>query len=78
VYTTEIDGQLILFGQDASGPLQSDFLSDEKEYLDSLARILDLQADILLEGHFGVIETKQEVREFINDCITLPQQPCRC
>jgi glyoxylase-like metal-dependent hydrolase (beta-lactamase superfamily II) len=77
-YTTEIDGQLVLFGQDAQGPLHSDLLSDEKQYLDSLARLLNLQADLLLEGHFGVIETKQDVREFIENCITPSPQPCRC
>ena len=64
-YTTAIDGQLILFGQDVHGPIHSELLSDEKQYLDSLARLLDLQADLLLEGHFGVIETKEEVRAFI-------------
>jgi glyoxylase-like metal-dependent hydrolase (beta-lactamase superfamily II) len=64
-YTTEIEGQLILFGQDIHGPLHSEFLSDEKLYLDSLGRLLDLQADLLLEGHFGIIETKEEVRAFI-------------
>jgi glyoxylase-like metal-dependent hydrolase (beta-lactamase superfamily II) len=78
VYTTEIDGQFILFGQDVHGPLRSELLSDEQQYLESLAKLENMQADILLEGHFGVIETKQEVREFIKDCITLPQQPCRC
>jgi glyoxylase-like metal-dependent hydrolase (beta-lactamase superfamily II) len=78
VYTTNIDGQLILFGQDAQGPIRSEFLSDEKQYLDSLARLLNLEADLLLEGHFGVIETKQEVRAFIENCITPSPQPCRC
>lgn len=78
VYTTEIDGQLILFGQDLQGPLQSDFLSDENQYLDSLATLLDLHVDLLLEGHFGIIETKEEVREFIESCITPRPQPCRC
>ena len=78
VYTTVIDGQLILFGQDIHGPIHSEWLSDEKQYLDSLARILDLQADLLLEGHFGIIETRQEVREFIQSCITPSPQPCRC
>jgi glyoxylase-like metal-dependent hydrolase (beta-lactamase superfamily II) len=77
-YTTEIDGQLILFGQDIHGPIHSDLLSDEKQYLDSLARLLNLQADLLLEGHFGIIETKEEVREFIQSCITPSPQPCRC
>lgn len=65
VYTTEIDGELILFGQDIHGPIHSELLSDEKQYLDSQGRLLDLNADVLLEGHFGVIETKKEVREFI-------------
>ena len=78
VYTTAIDGQLVLFGQDVHGPIHSEFLSDEKQYLDSLARLLSLEADLLLEGHFGVIETKQEVREFIESCITPSLQPCRC
>jgi len=65
-YTTNIDGQLILFGQDIHGPIHPDLLSDEKQYLDSLARLANLEADILLEGHFGIIEPKQEVREFVN------------
>ena len=64
-YTTEIDGQFILFGQDVHGPIHSELLSDETQYLDSLARLANLEADLLLEGHFGIIETKQEVREFI-------------
>jgi glyoxylase-like metal-dependent hydrolase (beta-lactamase superfamily II) len=66
-YTTEIDGQLILFGQDIHGPIHSEWLSDEQQYVDSLARLIDLQADILLEGHFGVIETKKEVQAFIEE-----------
>lgn len=78
VYTTDIDGQLILFGQDVHGPIHSELLSDEKRYLDSLDKLLDLQADLLLEGHFGIIETQQEVREFIQSCITPSPQPCRC
>jgi glyoxylase-like metal-dependent hydrolase (beta-lactamase superfamily II) len=65
VYTTEIEGKLILFGQDVHGPLHSDFLSDEGQYLESLTRLLELDADVLLEGHFGVIEPKEEVRAFI-------------
>ena len=64
-YTTEIDGQLILFGQDIHGPIHSDLLSDEKQYQASLARLVALEADLLLEGHFGVFETKEDVREFI-------------
>ncbi|AFM24307.1 MBL fold metallo-hydrolase [Desulfomonile tiedjei] len=64
-YTTEIDGQLILFGQDIHGPLHSELLSNEEQYVNSLTRLLRLQADVLLESHFGVIEPKEEVRAFI-------------
>ncbi|MFZ5867836.1 MAG: MBL fold metallo-hydrolase [Thermodesulfobacteriota bacterium] len=65
VYTTEIDAQLVLFGQDIHGPLHSELLSDEKQYVASLTGLLDLHADLLLEGHFGVIEPEEEVRAFI-------------
>ena len=78
VYTTDIDGEVILFGQDVHGPIHSELLSDEKQYLNSLARLLNLNADILLEGHFGIIETKKEVREFIENCISPGPEPCRC
>jgi glyoxylase-like metal-dependent hydrolase (beta-lactamase superfamily II) len=78
VYTTEIDDQLVLFGQDLQGPIRSEWLSDEDQYLDSLTRVLDLNADLLLEGHFGIYETKKEVRAFIENCKSPSQQPCRC
>jgi glyoxylase-like metal-dependent hydrolase (beta-lactamase superfamily II) len=78
VYTTNVDGQLVLFGQDLQGPVHSEWLSDEDQYLASLARVLDLKADLLLEGHFGIFETKQEVSTYIENCITPPPQPCRC
>ncbi len=72
VYTTDIDGQLVLFGQDVHGPLHPEFLSDEKQYLDSLERLLNLNADLLLEGHFGIFETKEEVRGFIENVLVPP------
>ncbi len=65
VYTTHIDGQLVLFGQDVHGPIHPTLLSDEKQYQESLAELLALDADLLLEGHFGVIPTKIAVSRFI-------------
>ena len=65
VYTAELSGQLVLFGQDIHGPLHPSFLSDRQAYLDSLAFIMDLNADILCEGHFGVIRGKARVKKFI-------------
>ncbi|MBI5250599.1 MAG: MBL fold metallo-hydrolase [Desulfomonile tiedjei] len=65
VYTTQIDSQLVLFGQDVHGPIHPALLSDEKQYQASLKKLVALDADLLLEGHFGIFRTKEEVREFI-------------
>jgi glyoxylase-like metal-dependent hydrolase (beta-lactamase superfamily II) len=69
VYTARIDGQLVLFGQDVHGPIHPALLSDEEQYQKSLTRILDLDADLLLEGHYGIFRTKEDVREFIQSFI---------
>jgi glyoxylase-like metal-dependent hydrolase (beta-lactamase superfamily II) len=65
VYLMESDGQRVLFGQDVHGPLHDDFLSDADAYHKSLNRLLELDADILCEGHFGVYRGKERVRDFI-------------
>jgi glyoxylase-like metal-dependent hydrolase (beta-lactamase superfamily II) len=65
VYTTHIDDQLVLFGQDVHGPIHPGLLSDENKYQASLAKLAALEADILLEGHFGIFWSKDDVREFI-------------
>ena len=65
VYLVESNGQRVLFGQDVHGPLHDDFASDEKAYRQSLARMADLGADILCEGHFGIFRGADKVRNFI-------------
>jgi glyoxylase-like metal-dependent hydrolase (beta-lactamase superfamily II) len=57
-------GTRILFGQDVHGPY---FLkgSNTEQAKVSLQRLIDLEADILCEGHFGVYEPKEEVRRYI-------------
>jgi hypothetical protein len=55
----------VLFGQDVHGPLHPSLLSNRRDYLQSLALMLDLNADILCEGHFGVINGRDAVRRFI-------------
>jgi hypothetical protein len=42
------------------GPSHSDLPSDEQQYLASPAILINLKADLPLEGHFGVIETQPE------------------
>jgi glyoxylase-like metal-dependent hydrolase (beta-lactamase superfamily II) len=66
VYLAESDGLKVLFGQDVHGPLHPSLLSNRTDYLRSLELMLTLDADILCEGHYGVIKGKNEVREFIN------------
>lgn len=65
VYITRAEGLTVLFGQDIHGPLHPDLLSNRDDYLNSLSVLADLGADILCEGHFGVIRGRDEVRDFI-------------
>ncbi|MEA3273835.1 MAG: hypothetical protein U9Q81_00740 [Pseudomonadota bacterium] len=47
------------------GPLHPSLLSSREDYLGSLQRLLELNADILCEGHFGIFRGKKAVRDFI-------------
>ncbi len=59
------DGKRILFGQDLHGPLLEEFGSNIEDYGRSTKKLLNLDADILCEGHFGIYKTKKEVRDYI-------------
>jgi len=65
VYVTESEGLKVLFGQDVHGPLDASLLSDRDAYLESLRFLLTLGADILCEGHYGVLRGREEVSQFI-------------
>jgi glyoxylase-like metal-dependent hydrolase (beta-lactamase superfamily II) len=57
-------GKRVLFGQDIHGPY---FLkgADRQQAKISLQRLVDLEADILCEGHFGIYEPVAEVTRYI-------------
>jgi glyoxylase-like metal-dependent hydrolase (beta-lactamase superfamily II) len=59
------DGKRILFGQDLHGPILKEFGSNLDDYGRSTEKLLDLDADILCEGHFGIYKTKKDVRNYI-------------
>jgi glyoxylase-like metal-dependent hydrolase (beta-lactamase superfamily II) len=59
------DGQRVLFGQDVHGPFMAEFGSDVGQWAASMHRLLDLKADVLAEGHFGVFHGKDRVADFI-------------
>ncbi len=65
VYVTKMEEKIVLFGQDVHGPIHPALLSDPELYQKSLKRLLTLDADLLLEGHYGIIEGKQAVGDFI-------------
>jgi glyoxylase-like metal-dependent hydrolase (beta-lactamase superfamily II) len=59
------DGKRILFAQDLHGPILLQFGSNFDDWDRSTKKLLDLDADILCEGHFGVYKTKKDVKNFI-------------
>ncbi len=59
------EGKRILFGQDLHGPLLEEFGSNIEDYDRSTKKLLDLEADILCEGHFGIYKTKKDVKNYI-------------
>jgi glyoxylase-like metal-dependent hydrolase (beta-lactamase superfamily II) len=65
IYLTKSEGKKVLFAQDVHGPIHPDLKSNASDYQRSLKLMLDLEADILCEGHYGVFRGKEGVREFI-------------
>ena len=65
VYLVKLENQKILFGQDVHGPLDPSLLSNREDYFRSLRFMMDLKADILCEGHFGIYEGNENINKFI-------------
>lgn len=59
------EGKKILFGQDIHGPFMRSFGSNLEDYQNSMQKLLELEADILCEGHFGIIQPIKRVKEYI-------------
>jgi glyoxylase-like metal-dependent hydrolase (beta-lactamase superfamily II) len=70
VYYTTMEDKRVLFGQDVHGPIHPALRSDAELYQKSLKKLLGLDADLLLEGHFGIVEGKEAVRHFIRSYMT--------
>jgi glyoxylase-like metal-dependent hydrolase (beta-lactamase superfamily II) len=65
-FLVESDQQRVLFGQDLHGPLHPALLSNRDQYQQSLRTLLALDADILCEGHHGIVAGKDSVAQFID------------
>lgn len=57
----------VLFGQDIHGPFYASFGSDLDAWAESMQKLMGQEADILCEGHFGIIRPASEVRRYIQN-----------
>ena len=55
----------VLFGQDIHGPFNKEWGSDMNQWRNSMQTLLNLEADILCEGHFGIYQPASAVRNYI-------------
>jgi glyoxylase-like metal-dependent hydrolase (beta-lactamase superfamily II) len=61
----DLNGKRILFAQDLHGPLLEEFGSNLDDWDRSTKKLLDLDADILCEGHFGIYRSKKDAKDYI-------------
>jgi len=55
----------VLFGQDIHGPYYVALGANPKQAIISLEKLINLGADILCEGHFGIYQPASEVKRYI-------------
>jgi len=58
-------GKRVLFGQDIHGPYFRRFGADPEQAAVSLQKLVDLKADILCEGHYGIYQPADKVENYI-------------
>jgi len=60
----------VLFGQDIHGPYYAAWGADPVQAVASLQKLIDLEADILGEGHFGIYQPATEVQKYIGSYLS--------
>jgi len=61
----DVGGKRVLFGQDIHGPYEAMWGGEIDKAIISLQSLVDLEADILCEGHFGIYQPAEEVKNYI-------------
>jgi glyoxylase-like metal-dependent hydrolase (beta-lactamase superfamily II) len=64
-----VEGRTLVFAQDVHGPFYRDFGSDIDAWRRSMERLIAMGPDVLLEGHYGVIQPRGPAIEFIRDML---------
>jgi hypothetical protein len=62
-------GVKIVFARDVHGPLHPSLLSNAVSYQASLQRLIDLDADVLCEGHYGIYNGRQDIVRFVSSFV---------
>ncbi len=65
-------GKTLLFANDVHGPFSADWGSDVKAWTRSMNRLVAMAPDVLLEGHFGVIQPRARAIAFIQQYLSCP------
>jgi glyoxylase-like metal-dependent hydrolase (beta-lactamase superfamily II) len=60
----------ILFAQDVHGPFLPQFRSNVSDWAESMRKLIDLDFDILAEGHFGIYKPKKRAVGYIKSYLT--------
>lgn len=58
-------GKRVLFGQDIHGPFADVFRSSIHDWHSSMQKLIELRADILCEGHYGIFQPAERVEHYI-------------
>lgn len=64
-YLIESRGKRVVLAQDVHGPLHASLRSNAADYQRSLQLLIDLDADILCEGHYGIFVGRAAAAAFI-------------
>ncbi len=59
------DNKRVLFGQDVHGPYYPEWGADPAQAKLSLGKLMELKADVLCEGHFGIYQPAAAVESYI-------------
>jgi glyoxylase-like metal-dependent hydrolase (beta-lactamase superfamily II) len=64
------EGKVLMFANDVHGPFSTKWGSDINAWRRSMNRLIAKSPDILLEGHYGVIQPKAATLDFFRDILS--------
>jgi glyoxylase-like metal-dependent hydrolase (beta-lactamase superfamily II) len=68
---TDIGKNRVLFAQDLHGPFLPEWGANLEQWKDSMQRLLELKADFLCEGHYGIFTPAARAREYIESYLNI-------